>query len=273
MASNTKLKTENKEKEVKTMKKTVKAEKKVVVKAEDVKAEGQISVTPKRIVKKEKAMDAVNLSVNVLGIDGKAAGKMDLPEELFGQKINKTLIAQAVRVFLVNQRQGNASTKTRGEVDGSSKKIYRQKGTGRARHGTLRAPIFVKGGIVFGPKPRDYNLSLPQKMKQKALVSALSAKVKDSQISVISGLASLEPKTKLFAEMLEKIGLTDKKINVLFVMSPELQKARRAGQNIQGVQFANAAQLNVYEVMRAKTVVLDKTVIALLQQRVKKEDK
>lgn len=247
-----------------TVKKTEKKEVKTVVnKTEQVENTKTIKPTT----------TGFNVSVKVLGIDGKSQGTMELPEELFGVTINKTLIAQAVRVFLVNQRQGNASTKTRGEVDGSSKKIYRQKGTGRARHGTLRAPIFVKGGIVHGPKPRDYNLSLPQKMKQKALTCALSAKMKDSQVSVITGLGSLEPKTKLFAEMLGKIGVTDKKPNVLFVMSPDLQKARRAGQNIQGVTFANASQLHVYEVMRAKKIIFDKTVIALLQNRVKKEDK
>src|SRR6266404_5428662 len=137
----------------------------------------EVSVSKKTT---EKAYATV--SVAVVGIDGKVSGKVSLPGEMFGEKVNKALLAQAVRVYLANQRQGNASTKTRGEVDGSTAKIYRQKGTGRARHGSKRAPIFVKGGIVFGPKPRDFSLSLPQKMKRKALFSALSAKVKDKEV-------------------------------------------------------------------------------------------
>src|SRR6185437_7247197 len=136
-----------------------------------VKAEVAVSVS-----QKEKSKVAP-VSVDVVGIDGKVTGKIALPGEIFGEKLNKALLAQAVRVYLANQRQGNASTKTRGEVDGSTRKIYRQKGTGRARHGSVRAPIFVHGGIAHGPKPRDFSLTMPQKMKQKALFSALSTKL------------------------------------------------------------------------------------------------
>lgn len=241
-----------------------KATKKVVAKTEEVKAEAAVKTMEKTV--KTKTEENVTITLDSIGIDGKSSGKVTLPAELFGAAINKTLIAQAVRVYLTNQRQGNASTKTRGEVDGSSKKIYRQKGTGRARHGTLRAPIFVKGGIVFGPKPRDYSLSLPKKMKRKALVSALSAKAKDNQIVILSGLGDLEPKTKLFADMLNKVGLKETK-NVLFVVSSTLQSARRAGSNIPTVRFANVEQLNVYEIMQARQLVFDKTVLDELKKR------
>src|SRR5207248_616028 len=98
----------------------------------------------------------------------KASGKVSLPKEIFAETVNKKLLAQAVRVYLANKRQGNASTKTRGEVEGSTRKIYRQKGTGNARHGSIRAPIFVKGGIVHGPRPRDFSLGLSKKMRRKA---------------------------------------------------------------------------------------------------------
>ncbi|MGH9858113.1 MAG: 50S ribosomal protein L4, partial [Acidobacteriota bacterium] len=183
----------------------------------------------------KKMYAAVN--VNVLGLDGKVIGKMSLPGEIFGEKVNKALLAQAVRVYLANQRQGNASTKTRGEVDGSTRKIYRQKGTGRARHGSLRAPIFVKGGIVFGPKPRDFSLSMPQKMKRKALFSALSAKIQDQQLTVMSGLEDMKPKTKAFVALLKSLSMEDKKQKALVITASDLANAKRAGSNIQGINF------------------------------------
>ena len=167
-----------------------------------------------------------------------------------------------LRVYLANQRQGNASTKTRGEVDGSTRKIYRQKGTGRARHGGIRAPIFVKGGIVFGPKPRDFSLDLPQKMKRKALFCALSAKVKEKEVIVIDGLGSIEPKTKIFAKMLKSLGMVSKKQNVLFVTAGgNVAKVLQAGQNIQGVSFIPSKQINTYEVLAAAKVVVMKDAV------------
>src|SRR5581483_3879222 len=127
---------------------------------------------------------APKLSASVYDLKGKAIGRVTLPSEVFGVEENPHLLAQAVRVYLANQRQGTVSTKTRGEVQGSTRKIYRQKGTGRARHGGIRAPIFVHGGIVFGPKPREFSLSMPQKMRRLALFTALSGKVKDGELKI-----------------------------------------------------------------------------------------
>lgn len=232
------------------------AEKKTVVK-ETVKAEVAVAKPAKT---SEKTYAAI--SVDVVGVDGKVTGKMSLPGEMFGEKVNKALIAQAVRVYLANQRQGNASTKTRGEVDGSTAKIYRQKGTGRARHGSKRAPIFVKGGIVFGPKPRDFSLSFPQKMKRKALFSALSAKVKDKEVTVIDGLGALAPKTKVFAEMLQKTGIAGKKQKLLFVTAgKDVTLIMRSGRNVQGVNFLAAKQINTYQVLGANRLIVMKEAI------------
>jgi len=232
-----------------------KTEAKKPVAKEAVKAEVSVS-------KKKAEKTYATVSIDVIGIDGKAAGKVSLPGEMFGEKINKALIAQAVRVYLANQRQGNASTKTRGEVEGSTAKIYRQKGTGRARHGSKRAPIFVKGGLVFGPKPRDFGLALPQKMKRKALFCALSAKVKDKEVTIIDGLGTIEPKTKAFVAMLEKTGIADKKQKLLFVTAgKEVSMIMRAGRNIQGVQFVAPKQINTYEVLGAKRLVVMKDAI------------
>src|SRR3989338_5152877 len=128
------------------------------------------------------------LVAKVFDTKGALKKTIDLPKEIFGVQENNILLAQAVRVYLANQRQGTVSTKTRGEVAGSTRKIYRQKGTGRARHGSIRAPIFVHGGLVFGPKPRDYSMKFPKKMRKAALASALSSKVNDAQVKVVDGL-------------------------------------------------------------------------------------
>lgn len=207
-----------------------------------------------------------SVSLDVYGTDGKAAGKVSVSAEMFADTVNKTLLAQAVRVYLANQRQGNASTKTRGEVDGSSAKIYRQKGTGRARHGSKRAPIFVKGGVVFGPKPRDFGLSLPAKMKRKALFSALSAKVADKTLTVVEGFESVEAKTKKFVGVLSKLGLTDKKQNLLLVTDSKAVKVKRAGRNVEGVAFAGGTLLNAYEVLRSKRVVIMKEALEEMEK-------
>jgi len=235
--------------------KTVKAtpEKKVVTVAPEKKV---ATKTPTVAKKTKKAASTTNLKIDVFGIDGKVTGNIALPEELFGEKVNKVLVAQAVRVYMANQRQGNASTKTRGEVDGSTRKIYRQKGTGRARHGSVRAPIFVKGGIVFGPKPRDFGLSMPTKMKRKALFSALSGKLQDGSITVVDGFSKMEPKTKQFVLVLQKLTLDDKKKNLLVVTSAESENVKRAVKNVPGVAFIAANRVNTYQVVKSKRVLL-----------------
>ena len=189
---NLKLKTKNLKIKVETKKPAVKAVKTVVKK--EIKP---VAKTVKSPVSK--------LTVSVYGMDGKSSGTVTLPKEIFGEVVNKKLLAQAVRVYMANKRQGNASTKTRGEVEGSTRKIYRQKGTGNARHGSIRAPIFVKGGIVHGPKPRDFGLDLSKKMRRKALFSALSAKLQDGDVKVVSGFEKMTPKTKQFVSVLGKI--------------------------------------------------------------------
>jgi large subunit ribosomal protein L4 len=241
------------------------AAKKTVAKpevSETKKSVAKETVKSEVVVSKKADKTYAAVSIDVIDTSGKVTGKVSLPGEMFGEKINKPLLAQAVRVYLANQRQGNASTKTRGEVDGSTAKIYRQKGTGRARHGSKRAPIFVKGGLVFGPKPRDFSLSFPQKMKRKALFSALSAKVKDKEVTVIDGLGAIAPKTKVFFAMLQKIGATDKKQKMLFVTAgKDSALIMRAGRNIQGVSFLPSKQINTYEVLVAKRLVVMKDAI------------
>jgi large subunit ribosomal protein L4 len=252
---------ETPKKVTKVVKPEVATAKKPVVK-EVIKAEVAVSKS-----KKTSEKTYATVSIDVLGLDGKVTGKVSLPGEMFGEKVNKALLAQAVRVYLANQRQGTVSTKTRGEVEGSTAKIYRQKGTGRARHGSKRAPIFVKGGVVFGPKPRDFGMTLPQKMKRKALFSALSAKVKDKEVTVIDSLGTIKPQTKVFAEVLKKLGIADKKQRLLFVTAgKEVAAILRAGRNIPGVSFLPSRQVNAYEVLSANRLVVMKDAISEMKE-------
>jgi large subunit ribosomal protein L4 len=247
--------------------------KKTTVKEEEVK-EAKKTVVKKTVKAVEKdAVMSNAVQIAVVGIDGKEMETITLPSEIFGEKMNKPLLAQAVRVYLANQRQGNASTKTRGEVEGSTRKIYRQKGTGKARHGSLRAPIFVKGGIVFGPKPKDFGLSLPKKMKRKALFSALSAKVQDKEIIIVAGLEKMEAKTKLFVEMMKNVQVVEPRTKVLFVTSAHASSVLRSGRNVPGVSFAPGIALNAYAVLNTKKIVIMKDAIEEMKSHFLRKDK
>jgi large subunit ribosomal protein L4 len=215
-----------------------------------------------KVVVKEEVDSVKGIRTSVVGLDGKATGSITLPSELFAAKINKQLMAQAVRVYLANQRGGHASTKTRGEVEGSTRKIYKQKGTGKARHGGIRAPIFVGGGIVFGPRPRDYSLAFPQKMKHVALASALTQQLEHKNIIIVSGL-SLVKKTKEMASMLISIGATRK---TLFVTPKESAVVVRAGRNIEGVDILPVSDINTYSVLMHGKVVFMKEAIGELKK-------
>ena len=242
-------------------KKTVKAETKSKSQESSKKAivVARNEVTKQSHEKTEKVK--VSLTVDVLDTTGKVAGKVTLPESLFAAKINPVLMAQAVRVYLVNQRQGTASTKSRGEVDGSTRKIYRQKGTGRARHGGIRAPIFVKGGVAHGPKPKDYNLSLSKKMKQAAFASALSAKLQGNGIKIVDGVDKLGIKTKAYAEVFTKWGMDAKKRDALVVLPKDSKELYKGMRNLPGVEITTAARLNTYELLKFHTVVLLKDAV------------
>lgn len=201
------------------------------------------------------------LRISVVGVDGKIKGTMTLPKELFGARVNAKLLATAVRVYRANQRKGNASTKTRGEVEGSTKKIYRQKGTGRARHGGIRAPIFVGGGIAFGPRPRDYSLSFPQKMRRAALAGALTQQYKEGNIMVVDGLEDLEPKTKQFAAAFEAMHVD----TGLLVTSSTMENVVRGARNLADIDALPATTLNTYAVLMHKKVVLMKHAVQILK--------
>lgn len=208
-----------------------------------------------------------SLSVPVYSLTGRASGILSLPKEIFGQKVNKNLLAQAVRVYMANQKIHTASTKTRGEVQGSTAKIYRQKGTGRARHGAIRAPIFVGGGITFGPKPRKVKLNLPQKMKRSALISAFSSKMGDKEILGISGMEKATGKTKEMAKLLEKVGTRD----ALIVTGEKIDNVVRAVRNIPKVDVLPVNLINAYEVLKHDMLLITKDAADALSGKGKAE--
>lgn len=205
------------------------------------------------------------LSVPVYSLAGRAVGSLALPKEIFGKEVNKKLLAQAVRIYMTNQKNLLASTKTRGEVEGSTAKIWRQKGTGKARHGAIRAPIFVGGGIVFGPKSRKVRLDLPKKMKKAALISALSSKVADKNVLGLIGVEKASGKTKEMAYLLNKIVGKDKKINsALVVTAQKLDNVVRSVRNIPGIRTLPASLINAYEILRHDLLLITKDAVEKL---------
>ncbi len=209
---------------------------------------------PVKAVKKT----VVGTQLTVLGIDGKAKGKVTVAGGVFTAKSNPMLLAQAVRIFQTNQRRGTASTKTRGEVEGSTRKIYRQKGTGRARHGAIRAPIFVGGGITFGPQPRDFGLHFPKKMKKAALANALSTQLRAGNVVVVDGLEALPAKTKVFAKAIRAVGKEGK---TLVVITNDAKNIFRGARNIENVDIISATNLNTYVVLSHTNVIIAKTAL------------
>ncbi len=214
-------------------------------------------------VKSEAKILSLNLAVHAL--DGSKKGTVALPKEIFGAAENKKLMAQAVRVYLVNQRQGTSSTKTRGNVQGSTRKIYRQKGTGRARHGAITAPIFVGGGTAFGPHPRNFELKMSKQMRRKALFSAISSKMgKDTIFAVDTAAAT--GKTKEFNLLFAKLAITNSKkpSKVLYVGS--FSNSVRAVRNIEGINVIPAANLNTYEVLNSNFIVFEKESFSKMEE-------
>lgn len=255
-------------KTIKTTRSTSSVQAKATVKKPAVKKAIEKAIA-KPIVKKEvvvkgdskKAVTKVSLTTKVFDLKGGEAGTVTLPAEVFGVKPNKTLIAQAVRVYLANQRQGNASTKTRSEVAGSRKKVWRQKGTGRARHGSITGPIFVGGGITFGPRPHDFSLEMPKRMKKAALHSALSEKLSEGKVTVLDG--EFTGKTKQIAQALKSLGFADKKgkaNKVLFIMGEEAN-VRKGAFNIGGLTVQTTSNLGIYPVVISKNIVITKSSI------------
>ncbi|NIO19523.1 MAG: 50S ribosomal protein L4 [Candidatus Aenigmarchaeota archaeon] len=186
-----------------------------------------------------------------------------MPDDIFGVKINKGLLHEVVRNHLANKRQGTAATKTRALVRGGGRKPYRQKGTGRSRAGSNRSPLWRGGGTVFGPQPRNYSYKLPKKVKWGALSSALAAKLKSGEVTVIDDLSITEPKTKIVKGLLDGLGLTD---NVLIIVPEENKTLEIAVRNIQKVDVSRVNELNVYSIISHKKLLIAKDAIERMKE-------
>ncbi|APT81824.1 50S ribosomal protein L4 [Corynebacterium ammoniagenes] len=194
-----------------------------------------------------------NLKLDVQTAEGKTNGSVELPAEIFDAEVSIALMHQVVNAQLAAARQGTHSTKTRGEVRGGGRKPFRQKGTGRARQGSIRAPHYTGGGTVHGPKPRDYAQRTPKKMIKAALFGALSDRARNERIHVIEELvAGQTPSTKSAKAFIER--LTDRK-TILLVVGREDLNARRSANNLPNVHILDAGQLNTYDVLNADDVV------------------
>jgi len=202
-------------------------------------------------------------TVDVKNLKNEVVGKLDLADAVFGGPINEDLMHQAVKQYLASHRSGTHKTKTRAEVQGSGKKPWRQKGTGRARVGEIRNPLWRKGGTVFGPQPRDYEYHLPRKMFRAALRSALAFKLKENQLNVIDAFSLDDHKTKPFVQALTGLGLSRK---VLIVDHQENQNLHLAARNIKEVQLIPNLQITPYQVLNAHHVVFSKAAIQALQE-------
>ena len=202
--------------------------------------------------------------------DGKSAGTVKVDEKIFGDLVRKKLLKQVVVIHEANQREGNAHTKTRGEVEGSTKKLWPQKHTGRARMGTKRSPIWVKGGIVFGPRKRDYRMVITDSMRRAALDSAPLGKILDKEVSVVEGFALEKPKTKAVSGLLKSIGL--KRTVLLAVGNKPDPNIWLSSRNIQALSVRPVRELNAYDIVKNKSLLLTKDALdALISAREKKK--
>ena len=201
--------------------------------------------------------------VDVYDINGKKVSDIELNEKVFGIEPNETVVHEVLVNYLANQRQGTQSTKTRAEVRGGGRKPWRQKGTGRARQGSIRAPQWIKGGIALGPKPRSYSYRINKKEKQLAIKSILSAKVLDNELTVVDKLELKETKTKIMAK-----ALTDLKVEgkALIILADKNENVSRSSRNIEGVKTIELNTINVFDLLNCNKLVLPLNTVKKLEE-------
>lgn len=201
--------------------------------------------------------------LDVYNMDGTTIGEIELNEDIFGIEPNEAVVHEAVVMQLAGMRQGTHSTKTRAEVSGGGRKPWRQKGTGRARAGTNRSPLWRKGGIVFGPKPRDYSYSIPKKKRRLAIKSVLSDKVNGGNLIILDQLAFAEPKTKNMVKVLENLKIESKAAVVTLNNGEFVEQSAR---NIPGIKPLSADGINVYDLLNHEKLILTKDAVARIEE-------
>jgi len=192
-------------------------------------------------------------SVDIIDLSNKKVGTLELADAVFGAPINKALLYEAVRHHLAGTRRGTAKTKTRHEVAGSGKKLWKQKGTGRARMGSIRSPLWRHGGTTHGPQPRDYSYKLPRKMQLGALRSALSAKLRDGELRIVSEFALSEHKSKQMRKTLDALEIAR---TVLLVDNTENRNLELSSRNLEGVKLVDSHHVNVYDLLGHQQVLM-----------------
>ncbi len=202
-------------------------------------------------------------SVDIIDLSNKKVGTLELSEEVFGAKVNEDLLYESVRHHLAGTRRGTVKTKTRHEVAGSGKKLWKQKGTGRARMGSIRSPLWRHGGTTHGPQPRDYSYKLPRKMQLGALRSALSAKLRDGELRVVSQFAINEPKAKQMRKTLDGL---DAKKTVLLVEVGENKNLTLSSRNLEGVKVVSNREVSVYDLLGHVHVLLSEAAARKLSE-------
>ena len=207
--------------------------------------------------------------INVVDLGGNTVGELELADEVFGVEVNEALLWEAVKHYRASLRQGTAATKNKKLVSGSGKKLWKQKGTGRARVGSVRSPIWRHGGTVHGPQPRSYDYQFPRKKLLGALSSALASKLQDGKLTVVSTLEAAEPKTKLYRKMLDT--LDAKKTALLVESGSKLSDALFYGsRNLDGVELVLSSEVHPYDLLRYEHAIFSQAAIEALQETLKK---
>jgi len=202
-------------------------------------------------------------SVDIIDLSNKKVGTLDLADAVFGAPVNEALLYEAVRHYLAVKRRGTASTKTRHEVAGAGKKLWKQKGTGRARMGSIRSPLWRHGGTVHGPQPHSYAYKLPRKMQLGALRSALSAKLRDGELKVVNEFSISDVKTKAMRQTLDHM---EAKRTVLMVDNTENRNLELSSRNLQGVKLVSSRDVNVYDLLGHEQVFLSQAAAEKLSE-------
>ncbi|MBI5399808.1 50S ribosomal protein L4 [Candidatus Saganbacteria bacterium] len=203
------------------------------------------------------------VSLPLYNNNGQANGELSVAEKIFGIKLNEQVMQTALVWYQASRRRGTHSTKTRAEVSGGGKKPWKQKGTGRARAGSSRSPLWRHGGVIFGPKPRDYNYTLPRKVRKLALINGLANLAQGGKAKVVETLKIAEPKTKLAEKLLKNLGAEGK---ILIVLNEVDENFQKAGRNLAGVTIMNYKDLNIYDLLNADCLVLEKPVLTNLEE-------
>jgi large subunit ribosomal protein L4 len=206
--------------------------------------------------------------VKVKNLNNEEVGELELSDSVFGAPLNQPLIYSAVNCYLANQRSGTVGTKTRGDTSGSGKKLWKQKGTGRARIASLRSPLWRGGGNVHGPQPRDWSFRMPKKMKRSAICSVLSERLREGGIVVVEKFELESHKTKEFVTALKRLGLSD---GVLVIDSPENKYLSISSRNLQKVNLVSPESVNIYELLTHERLALSREAASQLDKRLARQ--